>query len=188
MGGIIRHHRRSIRLPGYDYASIGDYFITIVTHHRQPFFGEIVNGEIKLSEMGEIVYRIWADTPFHFSNVEIGPFVIMPNHVHGIISIIDNNYFGTGRGTACCAPTPNEEQVFQNFGKLSPGSIPVMLRSFKSAVTHEIHELFLNNTPIWQRNYYEHIICSDEEYAQIAAYIEYNPENWMNDEENSNKF
>jgi len=135
---------------------------------------------MQLSKFGEIAYNSWNAIPNHHSNVEIGTFVIMPNHVHGIITIIED----MGRGTACCAPTVDNTK-FQDFGKLEPGSVSAIIRSFKSAVTNQIHRSAEGNpNHIWQRNYYESIITSDEDYTRIAAYIEFNPDNWPHDEAN----
>jgi len=84
-----KHHRRSIRLKGYDYSQPGAYFITIVTQNRECLFGEIVDGDMRLNESGTCVVRWWEDIPHHFSGVDIDAFVVMPNHMHGIIVITD---------------------------------------------------------------------------------------------------
>jgi REP element-mobilizing transposase RayT len=84
------HHRRSIRLKGYDYSQAGAYFVTIVTYKRQFLFGEIVNGKIKLNDGGKIAEQCWNDIPKHFPNAIMDEFVIMPNHIHGIIILNDN--------------------------------------------------------------------------------------------------
>jgi REP element-mobilizing transposase RayT len=89
--GPQRHPRHSIRLKGYDYISPGAYFITIVTFRRECLFGEIENGEMRLSETGKIVEHAWHDLVNHYLNIELGAFVIMPNHVHGIIVIKEIN-------------------------------------------------------------------------------------------------
>ncbi|MCL6512678.1 MAG: hypothetical protein K6U78_18570 [Anaerolineae bacterium] len=91
-----RHHRRSIRLRGYDYSQAGAYFVTIVTQNREPLFGEIVNGEMRLNESGACVVRWWEDIPRHFPGVDTDAFVVMPNHVHGIIVITDADNVGAG--------------------------------------------------------------------------------------------
>ena len=85
-----KHHRRSIRLKGYDYSQEGAYFVTIIGWRRECLFGEVVNGEMKLNRYGEIVQKWWGEIPNHFLNVETGTFVIMPNHVHGIIVIAED--------------------------------------------------------------------------------------------------
>ena len=107
-----KHHRRSIRLKGYDYASAGAYFVTIVTWHREMLFGEVVNGELKLNKRGKIAEECWRSIPKHSQHVELGAYVIMPNHVHGIIIIngmgenrIATNSSQSVGGEACLAPT-----------------------------------------------------------------------------------
>jgi len=84
------HHRRSIRLKGYDYSQFGAYFVTIVVWQREALFGEIVNGEMMLNRYGQIVMNAWSDLPKHYPHTELGAFIIMPNHVHGIILLNDN--------------------------------------------------------------------------------------------------
>jgi len=99
--GPQKHHRRSIRLKGYDYASAGAYFVTIVTHGRECLFGEIVNGQIQLNVYGHAAAECWRALPEHFPNVELGAYVFMPNHVHGIIVIHD-----AGENGAAVNPPP----------------------------------------------------------------------------------
>ncbi len=172
------HQRRSIRLKDYDYSSGGDYFVTIVTHHRLPIFGHIQIDEMKLSGVGLIVHDTWINISGHFPNVELGPFVVMPNHIHGIITII-----AEGRGTACRAPT-DEFGIGERFGKPTIKSIPTIIRSYKSAVTKQVNEkVEQTGFPLWQRNYYEHIITTDKEYERIENYIKNNPANWSMDKE-----
>jgi REP element-mobilizing transposase RayT len=166
-----KHHRRSIRLKGYDYRSAGAYFVTIVTYQRECVFGEIVNGEMRLNDYGKIADEHWQDIPNHFPNVDLGTYVIMPNHVHGIIVV--NDQVGA---TQCVAPTPPRGPQRR--------SIWAIVGSYKSSVSYRINKQF-NVTNIWQRNYHEHIIRDDDEHNRIHLYIESNPANWMNDEENS---
>jgi len=173
-----KHHRRSIRLKEYDYAQPGAYFITIVTYQRDCLFGEIVNEEMILNEYGNIVDDCWCAIPEHFPNVELGGYMVMPNHVHGIIVINDraDTNVSARRGTIYRAPT-------EQFGKPVIGSIPTIIRTFKSAVTRRIGRE-LNATGIWQRNYYEHVIRNHEDWDRIHRYIESNPSMWAEDEEN----
>jgi REP element-mobilizing transposase RayT len=178
------HHRRSIRLPGYDYSQPGNYYLTMVTYHRESIFGVVDGNRVRLSPFGQIARDCWKEIPSHFQNTELGPFVVMPNHFHGIINIVSEI---NGRGTACRAPThdraPTIEMV-ERFGKPVPGSIPTIVRAYKSAVTKRINELRgTPNSPVWQRNYFERIIQTDEAYLNIATYIEFNPENWLKDDE-----
>lgn len=160
------HHRKSLRLPGYDYSQGGTYFITICTHSREYLFGEIQNGEMKLNELGNIVHDIWKSLPQHHP-VELDAIQIMPNHVHFILLISS-----VGRGIARNAPT---------FGGVTSGSLPCVIRSFKSECSKQIHYLF-PNVHIWQRNYHEHIVRDDGDLNRIREYIIDNPVNWENDE------
>lgn len=168
-------HRHSIRLQGYDYSQAGAYYITIVTWQRERLFGEVVDGGIQLNPLGEIVRREWFKTAELRQNVELfeDEFVVMPNHVHGIIVITD-----TGRGDRLVAPTPQPGPA--------PRSIGAMIAGFKSAVTKRINERRNSpGVPVWQRNYYEHIIRTEQEHQRIYAYILANPLNWENDGENT---
>ena len=185
-----KRHRRSIRLPGYNYSQTGAYFITMVTHGGVCSFGEIVDGEMRLSHYGLVADECWRLIPDHFPNVELGAFVVMPNHVHGIIILhdregrgtLDNHETGTplGRGTPWRAPTA----ITEKFGKPISGSLATIVRQYKSSVTRIIGQRFGGISKIWQRNYYEHIIRTENEHARIHLYIESNPANWMNDGQN----
>ena len=185
--------RRSIRLKGYDYTSEGGYFITLVAHERQSIFGEIIDGEMRLNALGVIARDEWFRTALMRPYVELfdDEFVVMPNHIHGIIWITNQpDRWGTARRAPTDDlqrrapiddPTPNLEQ----FGKPVSGSIPTIVRSYKSVVTKNINELRgAPSNPIWQRNYYEHIITTDREYESIVEYIDANPCAWLNDSEN----
>ena len=170
------HHRRSFRLKGFDYTSENGYFITLVTHNRQKLFGENQNGEMILGEYGRVAVEEWFKTKELRPYVELveDEFVVMPNHIHGIIWITGND----GRGTARRAPT------LERFGSPTAGSLPTIVRAYKSAVTKRIN--ILRGTPgesVFQRNYYEHIIGTEREYERIAEYIANNPLNWSRDEE-----
>ncbi len=101
-----KHHRCSIRLRGFDYALTGAYFVTIVTLGRESLLGEIVNGEMRLNANGEIVYACWDDLPSHYANVELDKFVVMPNHVHGIIVLTGGDVGVGGRSQTCPLPNP----------------------------------------------------------------------------------
>jgi len=171
----LHHHRRSIRLPGYDYSAPGDYFITICAHDRRCIFGEVVDGEMRLNEVGKIAMDEWFKTAQLRPYVELneGEFVVMPNHVHGIIHITDAGHVGALRRNA---PTeaPTEPPM--------PHSLAAIVRAYKSAVTYAINSMnHSRGFPVWQRNYYEHIILTEKEYLTIEAYIENNPANWAGD-------
>jgi REP element-mobilizing transposase RayT len=137
-----RHHRRSIRLKGHDYTQPGGYFVTIVTYHRNLFFGEIENDEMQLNEFGRIADECWRVIPEHFPDVELGTYVIMPNHLHGIIVIKDGA--DKNRMARHVSPLPPRGA--------KPKSIGAIVGSFKSAVTRRIGREH-NARGIWQRNY-----------------------------------
>ncbi len=169
--------RRSIRLEGYDYSQAGGYFITISTSGRKRLFGNVAGGEMQITELGKILQKCWDDIPFHFSNVTTDAFVVMPNHVHGILFIHHKEIAPVGAQHA--APLPLQG-ISTN---VKPGSLGAIVRSFKSAVSRRAEmELYFRN--VWQRNYYEHIIRDNADYERIASYILNNPVNWDCDEEN----
>ena len=173
-----KHHRRSIRLKGYDYAQPGAYFVTICTQHRACLFGAVVDGEMRLNELGRIVRDEWLKTAKLRPRVVLDEFVVMPNHVHGIIMVVDDD---GGRGTLQRAPT------IERFGKSTSDSIPTIVRLFKSATTRRINQH--RGTPgtlVWQRNYYEHIIRNEQTLNRIRRYIVENPLRWHLDRENPN--
>lgn len=201
--------RRSIRLKGYDYSRTGVYFITIVTWGRLMLFGKIENGEMKLNPYGEIIQKWWDNIPIHFPNVETGAFIIMSNHVHGIIIITED-----GRGTV---PVPRVEGAIQQQGGdiIQQGEITSPLHNenvdgmeqqggetpplrkltlgqivayFKYKSTKEINILDGGRVAkLWQRNYYEHIVRNEREMETIWNYIESNPAMWATDDENPAK-
>jgi putative transposase len=142
------------------------------------FLGKIINGEMQLSDYGKIADECWRDIPKHFPNVELGGYVIMPNHIHGTIIINDraDENSSARRDTPWRVPT-------EKFGKSQPGSISNIVRQYKSSVTRMIIKRG-GESAIWQRNYYEHIIRYEREWNNIQLYIESNPVNWMDDEEN----
>ncbi len=176
-----KHHRRSIRLKGFDYASEGVYFVTIVTQGRECLFGEIVEKEMYLSNYGEIVQKWWQEISIHFLNVETGAFVIMPNHVHGNIFITNER-----RDEVIL---PHNDPNSNNQGGETPPRRPTLgqiIAYFKYQSTKEMNlvENMGTNTKFWQRNYYEHIIRNDKELQQKNGYILDNPSRWDGDQEN----
>ena len=175
--------RRSLRLKEYDYTQPGAYFITIVTQDRTQLFGEIVDGEMHLNDAGRVVQSLWDEIPTHFPNSDMGTFVVMPNHVHGII-IINN---ATTVGATHASPLHDHGSPLRNDKPKGPEpqSIGAIIGSFKSAVTNRINKM--RNAPgarLWQRNYYEHVIRDDNDYESIVDYILANSFNWEKDAEN----
>jgi len=174
--------RRSIRLPEFDYSQPGAYFVTIVTHDRQPLFGQINDGEISLTEVGAMVAQAWIAIPEHFPNVELSAFVVMPNHIHGIISIIYEPE--TTSNVAARHAVPSQIIKTEKFGKPVSCSLPTIIRSFKSATTRTFHMYAgYSEKNLWQRNFYEHVIRNEQDYQAIIEYILANPMNWEKDKE-----
>lgn len=165
-----KHHRRSIRLPEYDYSQPGVYFITIVTRRRECLFGEIKDGEMHLNDAGQIVWDVWNSLPARYPQIALGTAVVMPNHFHGNVII---NAIPVG----AIHESPLRERRRM--------TLPLVVGYFKMNTAKRINEILgSQGIPVWQRNYYEHIIRNDKEYNRIHLYIEANVYNWFNDEEN----
>ncbi|MFA6428282.1 MAG: transposase [Candidatus Buchananbacteria bacterium] len=166
-------HRKSIRLPGYDYSQNNSYFVTICTQGRKNLFGEIKNGELVLNEVGKMIKESWLAIPQFYLGAMLDEFVVMPNHFHGIILIVGADPcvcpgLGQSRGIA-----PTKSRV----------SLPIIIQRFKSFMANKY--LKENKKPLWQRNYYEHIIRGEKSLDKIRNYIKANPTTWGNDVENS---
>ncbi len=158
--------RRSVRLTTYDYSAPGYYFVTICAKNRQNLFGAISNRQMCLNQFGRIVSNCWIEIPEHFKHAQTDEWVVMPDHFHGIVKIMD-----LCRGTACRVPTGRER-----FGKPVPGSLGTIVRSFKSASTQKIN--LIRGTPgiqVWQRNYFERVIRNERELFEMRNYIQNNP-------------
>ena len=169
-----KHHRRSLRLKGYDYSRAGAYFVTICTHGRECLFGEIMDGEMRLNAAGQAAQAEWVRLPERFQSIELDEFVIMPNHLHGIIlvgaGLAPPDSGAASRGAASSAPTLGH-----------------ILRAFKSISAIAVNRLLgRSGRSLWQRNYYEHIVRSENELARIREYIANNPAQWALDRENPN--
>lgn len=176
------YHRRLLRLKGYDYTQTGAYFVTIVLQNRLCLFGDIVGTEMQLNQAGEIVCRIWETLPNRFPTITIDTFVVMPNHLHGII-IINQRPVPVGAGLVPA----------QNVDAQSADTLPALgdvIGAYKSLTTVEYTRgvKMMKWTPfyrrLWQRNYYEHIIRNDDSLNYIRQYIIDNPGQWAFDKEN----
>lgn len=162
-----KFRRRSIRLPEYDYSKPNAYFITICSYNKKQIFGKVSNSKIMLSKIGKIAEKYLIEIPNHFNDVFIDEYVIMPDHIHLIISIVGVQNF---------EPQRNEYQ------KIIPKSIGSIIRAYKASVTTRCRtEGYKRN--IWQRNYFEHIIRNDEDHFRIREYIQNNHLRWELDEE-----
>jgi len=180
-----RHHRRSIRLKGYDYSQAGAYFITLCTQDRACLFGKVVNGEMRLNDAGRMVLAEWNRLPERFPHLVLDAFVVMPNHVHGILVITDPAPTAGATLGATVGATVGATLV------VAPTAPTVgnIIGAFKSRVTVEyIRGVKTSGWPpfrgrLWQRNYYEHIIRNERALNAIRQYIMENPRRWHMDRE-----
>jgi len=167
---VYDYHRRSVRLKGYDYSQVCAYFLTVCAYDRLCLFGEIENGLMSLNQYGEIVAEEWLRSAVVREEIECGEFVVMPNHFHGIVHIVQSD-FNTKNRAYCHTPLRSPSR---NLG--------AMVRGFKSAVTNRCNEIrHTVGISVWQRNYYEHVIRDDADYNRIVEYILENPQRWMED-------
>jgi putative transposase len=172
-----RHHRRSIRLPSYDYTQPGAYFVTICSQDRECVFGDVTNGEMILNRRGEMVERTWRQLAECYPGVEVDAFVVMPNHAHGIIVLV-------GAGPCACPDSGQPRGVAPTM------SLPGVVHRFKSLTTARyrwgVHNGGWPPFPgrLWQRNYHEHVIRNDEDLNRVRQYIVDNPAHWERDPEN----
>ncbi|MCF6360458.1 MAG: argininosuccinate lyase [Cyclobacteriaceae bacterium] len=163
----------STRLQNWDYGWNASYFVTINTKNRVPFFGEITNKKMQLSTIGEIANVFWLEIPQHFPFVKLGEFIIMPDHIHGVITI-DKPYAENDKIALAKENTKTKgQQRFQNQGENTLSSI---VGSFKSVVTKHAHKI--NSKFKWQPLFNDKIIPNKEAYKNIAAYIKANPSKW----------
>ena len=187
----------SNRLKNWDYGSNSAYFITICTKNREHFFGEINNGKMQLNELGKNAVQFWMEIPNHFPFIELGNFVVMPNHTHGILIIdkpVDNRAVDTpnvempnlGISTGCISTglstVDPQKPKPKNGGKIDewkPGTIGVIINQYKRMVT--IHNRKINPNFAWQSNYHDHIIRNSKSFENIQNYIENNPAQWKED-------
>ena len=194
-----KYHRRSVRLAGYDYSGAGAYYLTCCTWNREFLFGEIVAGVMRLSELGRVVYDEWLRSSEIRQELILDEFCIMPNHIHGIVIIrkpnmnVDLDVGATGRSplTGKCQHQ-NEQQCRGATGRSplqpngpKPRSIGSFMSGFRSVVTKQINIVRKTpGVPVWQRNYYEHIVRDQDSLDRIRQYIVENPLKWYMDSEN----
>ena len=170
--------RRSVRLKGYDYRQPGAYFVTICSYQRIPLFGHVERGSMILNPLGHIVRDTWRTIPSLRPYVSLDEFAVMPNHLHAILMITKGFRVGA---TDSVAPTDEPRSARGP----SPGSLGAIIGQFKSVATQRIHRLSgTSDHPIWQRNYYEHVIRHDRALNRIRAYIHQNPARWHLDRYN----
>lgn len=187
-----KYRNESARLKNWDYGSDAAYFITICTKDRIHFFGEIENGKMQVTSAGAIAHVLWHEIKNHAKNIELGEFVVMPNHVHGILILQGNDKYLTddrrdvARNVSTNVPTdnatPKTTQIKNDqMADISPSSntISSIIRSYKSAVTKYCNRLELPMA--WQPRFHDHIIRNDESFQRITAYIINNPAKWPDD-------
>ena len=165
----------SARLQHWDYRWAGAYYITICTHNREHYFGKIIDRKMILSNVGVLADVFWYEIKNHAKNVELGEFVVMPNHIHGIL-ILNPNDVETLHATSLRQPSNNELM-----GAISPksNSVSTIIRSYKSAVTKHANRLGFDFA--WQSRFYDRIIRDQEAFVTIANYILNNPAKWTED-------
>ncbi len=182
---ITRYRRRSIRLKDYDYTQVGTYFITICIQNRECLLGFIEDGMINLNKAGEMIKSEWICLRQRFEHIVLDEFIIMPNHMHGIINI-------DRRGESCIRPNPADmgDHEDRPYGGTEINSLGRIIQAFKSITTKEYilgvkkYDWHPFRGRLWQRNYYEHIIRNEDELNDIREYIVYNPLTWDKDGEN----
>jgi len=186
-----KYRIESARLPHWNYRNAGAYFITICTKNRECFFGGCSEGRMRLNETGKIANDYLQEIPEHFTNIRLGAYVVMPNHVHVILIVVRALYC---RDVACNVSTNNACNVSTDNANINPGknkfmsdippkpgSISAVIRSYKSACTKWINQYYPEINFGWQSRFHDHIIRNDEEYLRIENYIVNNPKNWKDD-------
>ncbi len=184
-----RHRRRSTRLRGYDYSRSGAYYVTICTWNRECIFGEIIADMMVLNEIGIIVDEEWRKSSLIRKEIELDDYVIMPNHLHGIVMIANKSNVGAFGERPHCGRFHGEniEDGSRSGLRLKSKSLGSFMSGFQSSVTRRVTKI--RQTPgghVWQRNYYDHVIRNNEEFNRIKTYIRNNPAKWRTDRENPN--
>ena len=172
------HHRRTIRLPGFDYRTPATYFVTLCTYDRLPLFGAIENGVVHPNDLGRLVEEEWKRSAGIREEITLDEFIVMPNHLHGLVHIIVG-----AQGLAPLQPSA------QSHLHRPPRSLGSFISGFKRGVIHRAYrEGFIpHSTRLWQRNYYERIVRDEEGLMRAREYIQHNPLQWEHDRENPNR-
>ncbi len=167
--------RRSLRLSGYDYSQNGVYFVTVCAYRHANLFGEIDGGVMMPNAIGRIIAEEWRRTAELRPYVGLDVFVVMPNHLHGIIAIL-------GEDKRTNPPAALAQPVKLKYGKLQKRSLGAIIGRFKGSVTKRVRKMSIyRDFPIWQRNYYDHIVRNERSLQTIREYIMMNPERWAED-------
>jgi len=194
---LLQHHRRSIRLKGYDYSQLGSYFITIVTQNRAILFGKIIDDEMVLNDAGKMIKKWYREIENKFSDIKCDEFICMPNHVHFILMNVGYEFpiSASVGADLCVCPcegehtgSPLRESGEWNQGEHVGSPLQRIIQWFKTMTTNDyIKNVKKNNwipfdKKFWQRNYYEHIIRNEKDLNKIREYSICNPANWKTDE------
>jgi REP-associated tyrosine transposase len=185
-----KHHRRSIRLKGYDYSQAGAYCVTIVAQNRACLFGEVVNGEVYLNDAGQMLQSQWDALPERFANVELDEFIVMPNHMHSIVVIADNMNSPVAAPPADVGDRAGTRPAPPNDLHVHDPALGNIVGAWKSLATDEYirgvrqHEWIPFERRLWQRNYWERIVRNEDDLNRTREYIINNPANWNTDEDN----
>ncbi len=177
------------RLPGWDYRNAGWYFVTICTRNKEAFFGDVVDGSVRLSHLGEAAQRFWLEIPAHIPTVTIDVFVVMPNHIHGILAIVETLHATSLHATSLHASSATSLHATSPQPKamstMSPkaGSLGAVIRSYKAAVTTWAKQNSFVDFA-WQPRYWDHVIRDEHALRAIRQYICDNPLRWALDREN----
>jgi len=181
--------RRSIRLQNYDYSQPGTYFVTICTYKRECLFGQIIDGEMQLNKTGYLVQSIWESLHVRFPSIQLDTFIMMPNHIHGIILIAEDRVGAIHR--SCrenqrhAGTRRHELPLPQTRIQRRRMLLPKAIGYFKMNTAKQVNKMHdTRGTSLWQRNYYEHVIRSEDELQQIQEYILNNPARWFEDPDN----
>ena len=192
-----KYRIKSSRLPHWNYSSNSWYFVTICIKNKMEHFGEVRNYIMGLSDAGCIAAKFWQDIPKHFTFVRLDEWVVMPNHLHGIV-VIDKPNSANVETLQCNVSTdgklndsrnpkyPKNDKIHQFFSKISPKSqsLSTIIRSFKSIVTKTINQKHPEISFTWQSRFYDHIIRNEKSLNRIRKYIYDNPEKWELDRNN----
>ena len=195
-----KYRVESTRLPNRNYGANGWYFVTICTKNSTCFFGDVIVGQVQLSTIGKIAQQFWAEIPNHFVHTYIDAYVVMPNHVHGIVVIdrpptslivtsnatnnVETRHVASLHhdGQNCVFLQQTDTDQFNKFAPLKPGSLQAIVHAYKSSVTRWCRKNGFNNFS-WQPRFYDHIIRADGSLNRIQKYIINNPAKWAEDRE-----
>ena len=180
-----KYRIKSIRLPQWNYESDGAYFITICVKDRKCILGNIVNGKIYLSKIGEIIQKYWYEIPNHFENIQLDEFIVMPNHIHGIL-IINDDYHIHGRDAINRVST-GTGGITKNHNPMLSKSLSTIVRWYKGRCKFEINKMQNKTFFQWQPRFYERIIRNENELNRTRRYIANNPLQWYLDRNNAKK-